>query len=98
MYDNSSLPMLCIGDMNDILYDMDKNSPNINRSHMCVFRSLVKQCGLFDLGYSGPAYTWTNKDFLLIPPLKDWIDAWFLLNGVLFFLYPMFIICLLFIA
>jgi hypothetical protein len=63
VYDNSSLPMLCIGDMNELLYDMDKNCPNINRSRLYQFRSLVKSCGLFDLGYSGPAYTWTNKRF-----------------------------------
>jgi predicted MPP superfamily phosphohydrolase len=30
VYDNSSLPMLCMGDMNELLYDMDKNSSNIN--------------------------------------------------------------------
>jgi hypothetical protein len=63
VYDNCNLPMLCIGDMNEIMYDMDKNSPNINRAHMNAFRSLVKHCGFFDLGFSGPAYTWTNKRF-----------------------------------
>lgn len=63
VYDNCNLPMLCIGDMNDLLYGMDKNSPNINRPRMNLFRSLVKNCGFFDLGYSGPAYTWTNKHF-----------------------------------
>lgn len=63
VYDNCNIPMLCIGDMNELLYDMDKNSPNINRSRMNAFRSLVKRCGLFDLGFSGPAYTWTNKRF-----------------------------------
>jgi hypothetical protein len=55
--------MLCIGDMNEILYDMDKKSPIINHARMYAFRSLVKNCGLFDLGFSGPAYTWTNKRF-----------------------------------
>jgi hypothetical protein len=60
VYDNSSIPMLCMGDMNELLYDMDKSSPNINRTRMYAFRSFVKNCGLFDLGFSGPAYTWTN--------------------------------------
>jgi hypothetical protein len=63
VYDNSSLPMLCIGDMNELLYDMDKNSLNINRNRMYAFRSFIKNCGFFDLGFSGPAYTWTNKRF-----------------------------------
>jgi hypothetical protein len=56
--------------MNDILYDTDKNSPNINRSRMNVFRSLVKNCGFFDLGYSGPAYTWTNTRFSSKPTFE----------------------------
>jgi hypothetical protein len=55
--------MLCIGDMNELLYDMDKNSLNINQPRMNAFRSMIKQCGLFDLGFSGPTYTWTNKTF-----------------------------------
>jgi hypothetical protein len=63
VYDNSNLPMLCIGDMNDLLYDSDKSTSNINRNRMFQFRSLVKNCGLFDLGFFGPAYTWTNKRF-----------------------------------
>jgi hypothetical protein len=70
VYDNPNLPMVCIGDMNDLLYDMDKSSPNINRSRMCVFRSHVKKCGLFDLGYSGPVYTWTNKRFSSQPTFE----------------------------
>ena len=63
VYDSGTLPILCMGDMNDLLYDIDKNSPITNRSRMSAFQSLVKSCGLFDLGYSGPAYTWTNKRF-----------------------------------
>jgi hypothetical protein len=34
---------------------------------MRAFNAYVKQCGLFDLGYSGPAYTWTNKRFSSTP-------------------------------
>ena len=63
VYDNSNLPMLCLGDMNDLLYDIDKNVPVTNRSRLNAFQSLVKSCGMFDLGYNGPAYTWTNKHF-----------------------------------
>uniref|UniRef100_A0ACD5U719 Uncharacterized protein n=1 Tax=Avena sativa TaxID=4498 RepID=A0ACD5U719_AVESA len=79
------MPMLCIGDMNELLYDMDKNSCNVNRSRMNTFRSLVKQCGFFDLGFSGPAYTWTNKRFSSKPTFErldrclanaEWCDAY----------------------
>jgi hypothetical protein len=31
------------------------------------FCAYVKQCGFIDLGYSGPAYTWTNKRFATNP-------------------------------
>ena len=62
-YNNSSLPMLCIGDMNELLYDMDKSNANVNYRRMYAFRALIKNCGFFDLGFSGPAYTWTNRRF-----------------------------------
>ena len=63
VYDNATMPIMCIGDMNELLYNMDKNSVNINRARMNAFRMMIKNCGLFDLGFSGPAYTWTNKHF-----------------------------------
>jgi hypothetical protein len=69
-HDNYSLPMLCIGDMNEFLYHMDKNYSNVNRSRMNAFWSLVKHCGFFDLGFSGPAYTWTNKRFSSKPTFE----------------------------
>jgi len=49
------------------------------------FCALVKQCGLIDLGYSGPAYTWTNKRFTTKPTFErldrclgnaDWCQAY----------------------
>lgn len=73
VYDNYNLPMLCMGDMNDMLYDTDKSSPIINRTRINAFQSLVKMCGFFDLGYSGPAYTWTNKRFSS-KPLYERLD------------------------
>jgi hypothetical protein len=46
VYDNPSLPLLFMGDMNDLLYDIDNNSTNINRARMFAFRALVKQCAI----------------------------------------------------
>jgi len=34
------------------------------------FCTLIKQCGLIYLGYSGPAYTWTNKRFTTRPTFQ----------------------------
>lgn len=59
-----NLPILCMGDLNNIMHASEKLGPlpaNIKR--ISEFCCLVKNCGLFDLGYNGPAYTWTNKRF-----------------------------------
>lgn len=61
VYDNRGKPMMCMGDLNDILYDVDICSANVNYYRMTAFRSLIKNCGFFDIGYSGPAYTWRNR-------------------------------------
>jgi exonuclease III len=51
---------------------------------MNAFRLIVKQCGLFDLGFSGPAYTWMNRHFSSKPIYErldrclvnaDWCDV-----------------------
>lgn len=65
--ENLGKPVACLGDLNNIMCDVDTTSSSINKSRMRAFNSYVKQCGLFDLGYSGPAYTWTNKRFSSTP-------------------------------
>jgi hypothetical protein len=70
VYDNASLPVVCIGDMNELLYDMDKSTPFVNHSRLHAFCLMVKQCGLFDLGFSGPAYTWNNRRFSSKPTFE----------------------------
>jgi hypothetical protein len=39
-------------------------------SRISNFCCLVKNCDLFDLGYNGPAYTWTNKRFTTNPTFE----------------------------
>ncbi|PNT76038.1 hypothetical protein BRADI_1g43245v3 [Brachypodium distachyon] len=46
---------------------MDKSNMYANRYRMRSFNLIVKRCGLLDLGYNGPAYTWTNKRFTSHP-------------------------------
>jgi len=68
---NSNLPMLCMGDLNELMHANEKLGPNsadVNRIH--EFCAYVKQCGFIDLGYSGPAYTWTNKRFSSTPTFE----------------------------
>jgi hypothetical protein len=81
VHQNLGKPVVCFGDLNEIMYDKYSTSININKSHMRTFNSYVKQCGLFDLGFSGPANTWTNKRAsLLLPSLRDLIVALLLQN------------------
>jgi hypothetical protein len=61
--DNLGKPVVCLGDLNEILCDEETTSFNVNQCRMRAINSYVKQCGLFDLGFSGPAYTWTNMRF-----------------------------------
>ena len=60
----SNLPILCMGDLNNIMNVNEKMGPRpANVRRVSEFCCLIKDCGLFDLGYNGPAYTWTNKRF-----------------------------------
>lgn len=70
VYDNQGSPILCMGDLNDLLYDVDKSSPIVNKYRMHAFCSIVKNYGFFDLGYSGPAYTWSNKRYTSKPTME----------------------------
>jgi len=61
---NANLPILCMGDFNDIMHASEKLGPYAaDVARISEFCGFIKQCGFFDLGYSGPAYTWTNKRF-----------------------------------
>lgn len=53
---------VCIGDFNEIIEDAKKfvviKKP---RWQMKDFQDAIETCQLFDLGYSGPKFTWSNK-------------------------------------
>lgn len=51
-----------------MMYPDDKSTPgNVNYNRLRSFCSMIKQCGLLDLGFNGPAYTWTNKRYVSMP-------------------------------
>lgn len=59
---NSNLPILCMGDLNDIMHPCEKSGPGRpDFRRINAFCDYVKQCGFIDLGYSEPAYTWMNR-------------------------------------
>jgi exonuclease III len=84
---NIGKPLLCMGDLNELMYPQDKSNMNyVNYSRMHSFRSLVKDCGLFDLGFNGPGYTWCNKRYSS-KPLYERLDR-FLANAEWSNLFP----------
>ncbi|CAL9021651.1 unnamed protein product [Prunus brigantina] len=55
----SSLPWVCIGDFNEILAAHEKLGGAVrNERQMQNFRQAIDSCGLKDLGYRGPKFTW----------------------------------------
>ncbi|GJN39974.1 hypothetical protein PR202_gb29131 [Eleusine coracana subsp. coracana] len=64
-------PLFCMGDLNELLDGTEKlscHAPNFNR--ISSFRNIIHNCGLIDLGYNGPAYTWTNRRFSSNPTFQ----------------------------
>ncbi|XP_030924471.1 uncharacterized protein LOC115951389 [Quercus lobata] len=57
-----SLPWLCAGDFNEIMWAHEKlgRGPRQDRM-MREFREVLDECGLMDLGFRGEKYTWKGK-------------------------------------
>ncbi|GLT71414.1 hypothetical protein SLA2020_434340 [Shorea laevis] len=57
----TSLPWLCVGDFNEICDHSEKSGGAIHSEHqMAMFRDTLEACHLYDLGYIGPRFTWSN--------------------------------------
>ncbi|KAI8014287.1 hypothetical protein LOK49_LG05G00313 [Camellia lanceoleosa] len=55
-------PWMIARDFNEILFSYEKDGVNAwCRVQMEAFQSVVQDCELVDLGYSGPKYTWSNN-------------------------------------
>jgi hypothetical protein len=56
-----SLPWLMMGDFNEVLLSDDKFvGRSVNFHHASNFRDYIDSCGIMDMGFSGPRFTWTN--------------------------------------
>ena len=67
--DSSSLPWLCGGDMNEILFDHEKKGGGDRASYLLQnFREVIEYCNLADMGFRGPKFTWcrgnNNSNFI----------------------------------
>nr|XP_023912507.1 uncharacterized protein LOC112024102 [Quercus suber] len=57
-----NLPWLMLGDYNELLSCHDKNGGNpLNPRRVQLFKECLDACGMIDLGFHGPKYTWVNK-------------------------------------
>ena len=55
----SNVPWLRFSDFNEIMWDFEKSGECSKReSQMKDFRKIVDECGLEDLRYRGPWFTW----------------------------------------
>jgi len=56
------LPWVLMGNFNDMLSEVQKiGGLPLNRNRLNAFRNCLDNCGLMDLGFQGPRFTWTNK-------------------------------------
>ena len=57
-----SLPWLCAGDFNEILWSHEKLGLDPRQEGcMKAFQDVLDECGLKDLGYMGDKFTWKGK-------------------------------------
>ena len=55
-------PWICCGDFNEALHqDEHLGARDRSDTQMALFRDCLNECGLVDLGFTGPKYTWTNR-------------------------------------
>ena len=70
-----SLPWVLLGDFNDMISGEEKlGGLPVNRTRMSAFRNCMDNCGLIDLGFHGPRYTWTNKSLCWHTTIREWLD------------------------
>lgn len=56
------LPWVCIGDFNQVLSGSDKMGGHIpSQSMISAFHDFISECGLVDLDFKGPCFTWRNN-------------------------------------
>ena len=59
--ESQTLPWLCAGDFNEILYDNEKMGGALRATkQMEDFRTVLHECNLQEVPYSGPKFTWSR--------------------------------------
>ena len=72
---NISLLWILLGDFNDMIFEEEKlGGLPVNRTRIAAFRNCLDKCGLIDLGFYGPRFTWTNKSLVWQSIIKERLD------------------------
>ena len=70
-----SLPWVLLGDFNEMISNDEKlGGLLVNRTRISTFRNCMDNCGLMDLGFHGPRFTWTNKSPCWQTTIKERLD------------------------
>lgn len=52
---------MLVGDFNQIMFESEKKGGRpANQNQMEQLNEVVKRCKLYDLGFTGPKFTWSN--------------------------------------
>ena len=71
-----SLPWVILEDFNDMIYEDEKHGGiPVNRTRISAFRNCMDKCGLMDLGFHSPCFTWTNKSLCWQTTIKEHLDS-----------------------
>ncbi|KAK4564707.1 hypothetical protein RGQ29_006684 [Quercus rubra] len=46
----------------------------LNKTRIAAFKNYMDKCGLMDLGFQGPRFTWTNKSPAWNGPIQERLD------------------------
>ena len=82
-----NMPWVLAGDFNEPLLNEDKfggRAVSVNRP--LLFKECLDNCGMIDIGFSGPRFTWTNKREVQAL-IQERIDRFFV-NASWCILYP----------
>ena len=70
-----NLPWVLLGDFNKMLTEDEKmEGLPLNGNRISTFRECIDQCGLMDLGFHGPRFTWSDKNPILYRNIKEHLD------------------------
>lgn len=80
---NSSMPMFCMGDLNEIMHDNEKLGPTSTDFNLSIlYVRMLSNLVLFILAIMALLTPGLINDFLLFQLMQGLIDIWAMQNGV----------------